>query len=336
MDGVRELLARADVVATLTAVGAILLGTLSMVLLLEALRGWSRERRATRALRKVQERGAGARTAVQTGLLHEASVRGPKWLQAVVLRLPHREDLRRLLEQAGRPRWSLGSVLIVCLGSALVAALLTGMFAPGVGPLLLGAIVGASLPIVYLRRMRSKRFARFEEHFAEAIDLLARAARAGHSLAAGFEVVARESEDPVASEFRRVYDEQRFGLPMPDALLGLADRIDLGDVRIFTTAVLIQRESGGNLAENLDKLSEVIRLRFRFRRDVRTKTAHGRITGTVVALAPVVAGLGMYALNPTYMEPLISEPLGRMMLLVGLVMMAMGFFVIRRMVDIRV
>ncbi len=176
----------------------------------------------------------------------------------------------------------------------------------------------------------------FEEHFGESLDLLARAARAGHSLPNGLQLVGEEAEEPVAGEFRQVYEEQRFGLPMQDALLGLADRVDLIDVRIFVTAVLIQRESGGNLAENLDSLSQVIRNRFRFKRDVKTKTAHGRMTGTVVGLAPFVAGIGMYSGNPEYMQPLFEEPLGRVMLVIGAVMMLMGFMVIRRITDIKV
>jgi tight adherence protein B len=147
--------------------------------------------------------------------------------------------------------------------------------------------------------------------------------------------VGDEAEAPVASEVRQVYEEQRFGLPMNDALLGLADRIDIVDVRIFVTAVVIQRESGGNLAENLDNLSQVIRARFRFKRDVKTKTAHGRMTGIVVAAAPVIAGFMMWSINPAYMEPLFVEPAGRVMLVVGAVMMLFGYFVIRRLVDIK-
>ena len=196
--------------------------------------------------------------------------------------------------------------------------------------------IGACLPVGYLKVRAHRRLRAFEENFGEAIDLLARAARAGHSLPTGLEVVRHEAEEPVAQEFLQVYEEQRFGLPMDDALLGLADRVDLIDVRIFVTAVLIQRESGGNLAENLDSLSQVIRGRFRFKRDVRTKTAHGRMTGLVVGLAPFVAGIGMYSTNPEYMAPLLEEPLGHMMLVFGAVMMMIGFFVIRRITDINV
>lgn len=341
MDGLTGLLARPDVRFTLTAVGIVALATVSLVLLWEGARNWLRELRTARALRRVHGHGeddsaAATAKAGHRALLDDEGGWGPEWLEAILLKLPHRQDLQRLLEQAGRRNWSATSVLMVCFGLAASSALVVATFTAGTFPMLLFAAGGAVLPIALLKRMRTKRFAAFEEHFAEAIDLLGRAARAGHSLAAGLNVVADEGEEPVASEFRRVYDEQRFGLPMQDALLGLADRIDLVDVRIFVTAVLIQRESGGNLAENLDGLSQVIRLRFRFRRDVRTKSAHGRMTGTVVAAAPLVAGLGMYTINPTYMSPLLVEPLGRMVLLIGFLMMTTGFVIIRRMVDLEI
>lgn len=322
----------------LAAFVVIALGTLALALLVEGVRRWLRYRSAASAIRKLA-RGSEARAAAGGGkggsLLADGDFSGPPWLAAIVLRLPHREDLQRLIDQAGARNLGVGSFLVLSIGLAvglgLVALIVTGSGAPAI----LLAAVGAYLPVVYLKARRKRRFAAFEEGFPEAIDLLARAARAGHSLSSGFEVVGDEGEEPVAAEFKQIFEEQRFGLPVQDALLGLADRVDLVDVRIFVTSVLIQRESGGNLAENLDGLSSVIRSRFRFRRDVKTKTAHGKITGLVVAMAPVVAGGGMFLVNPEYMSPLVTEPFGRIMLLTGLTMMAVGFLIIRRMVDIK-
>lgn len=314
------------------------LATVSLVLLWESIRRWLRDRAATQALRKIgrKERDSGISSddLGASSVVKEEPV-GPAWLEPLLLYLPHREDLRRLLDQAGI-RWSVGSMVLLSIGMA-VGLGLAATAAVG-GPLIpiLAAALGASLPVAYVRFKRTRRFQAFEEHFPEAIDLLARAARAGHSLATGLQVVGEEAEEPVASEFRHIYEEQRFGLPLTDSLLALADRMDLVDVRIFVTAVLIQRESGGNLAENLDGLSAVIRGRFRFKRDVRTKSAHGRMTATIVALAPVIAGVGMYALNPDYMTPLFVEPLGRLMLVTGAMMMLVGFVVIRRMADLKV
>jgi tight adherence protein B len=334
-----ELFGELTLPQVITILVVVALFTVSLALLWEGVRRGLRARAATRALRAVAnpaDRVPAKGEPTRSKLLHDdpnASV--PAWIEPVLLRLPHKEDLQRLLEQASSG-WSVATVLMVCVGCAVVMGLLTSVLVPLPAAPLAAAAIGAYLPIVYLKIKRHRRFKAFEENFAEAIDLLARAARAGHSLPTGLEVVGQEAEEPVAAEFRQVYEEQRFGLPLKDALLGLADRIDLIDVRIFVTAVLIQRESGGNLAENLDGLSQVIRGRFRFKRDVNTKTAHGRMTGTVVALAPFVAGFGMYSSNPEYMEPLFVEPLGRMMLAVGGVMMLIGFFVIRRITDIKV
>ena len=201
-------------------------------------------------------------------------------------------------------------------------------------PPLAGAVAGALLPYWYVSQQRKKRFKRFEEHFPEAIDLLGRAIRAGHAFSTGLGVVADESPEPVAGEFRQVYEEQKFGLPLADSLYALADRVSLLDVRIFVTAVLIQLESGGNLAEILDNLSHIIRERFRFRRQLRVHTAHGRMTGMVLGFAPIVAGLGMYALNPEYMRVLFEEPLGRMMLATAALLQLLGYFALRRIMDI--
>ncbi len=334
-----DFLASADLIAALAIFVIVALATISLALLWEGVRRWLRSRAASRVLQKVaqkEEQAAVSGDAKPSTILQtEGDVAIPPWLEPIFLRLPHREDLQRLLDRAGS-RWSVGAVLLGSVGAAVGLGLVAMGFTRGAIMPVLAAAAGAYLPIAVLKVKATRRMAAFEEHFPESIDLLARAARAGHSLAAGLEVVSQEAEEPVSSEFRQVYEEQRFGLPMKDALLGLGDRVDLVDVRIFVTAVLIQRESGGNLAENLDGLSRVIRERFKFKRDVKTKTAHGRMTGLVVAGAPFVAGIGMYAMNPDYMEPLLVEPLGQMMLLVGGVMMVTGFLVIRRIVDIKV
>lgn len=334
-------LSNLTLVPTLMLLLVVGLLTVSLALMWEGARRWLKSRAAAKALRAVAEKDAGVRRRakpeeLRSSILNEdpnASV--PLWLEPVLLRLPHKEDLQRLIEQAA-VGWSVTTVLLFALGGAAVVGLLASLFTQVPFLPLAGAALGAYLPIFYLKLKRTRRMKAFEENFSEAIDLLARAARAGHSLPTGLEVVGEEAEEPVATEFRQVYEEQRFGLPLKDALLSLADRIDLIDMRIFVTAVLIQRESGGNLAENLDGLSQVIRGRFRFKRDVKTKTAHGRMTGTVVALAPFVAAFGMYSSNPDYMRPLFVEPLGRVMLVVGAVMMLIGFLVIRRLTDIKV
>ncbi len=314
--------------------------TVSVALLWEGVRRYLKSRAASKALRAVARQDEQVRSLNQSPLRasilnEDPDASAPAWLEPILLRLPHRDDLQRLVDQAATS-WSVTTVLLLSVGFAVAVGLFTSVLARGMLVPIVLAMVGAYVPILFLKLKARRRLRKFEEHFGEALDLLARAARAGHSLPNGLEVVGEEAEEPVATEFRQVYEEQRFGLPIQDALLGLADRIDLLDVRIFVTAVLIQRESGGNLAENLDSLSQVIRGRFRFKRDVKTKTAHGRMTGSVVGIAPFVAGIGMYASNPEYMAPLFEEPMGRIMLVVGAVMMLVGFIVIRRITDIKV
>jgi tight adherence protein B len=147
-------------------------------------------------------------------------------------------------------------------------------------------------------------------------------------------VVAQEAEEPVGSEFRQVFEEQRFGLPLRDSLLAMADRLVIVDVRIFVTAVLIQRESGGNLAEILDNLSYIIRERFKFRRQLRAQTAQGRLTGHILMVMPIIAGIAMSIVIPDYMQVMFHDPRGRTFLIVAIVLQIMGYFAIRKIVDI--
>ena len=171
-------------------------------------------------------------------------------------------------------------------------------------------MLGALLPYVHMRRKRSARLRAIEAQLPESIDLLGRAIRAGHPLSSGLKMVADEVQEPIAGEFRRAFEEQRFGLPFEDALLAMADRITLVDVRILVTAILIQREVGGNLAEVLDNLASVIRARFVIRRQLRTYTAQGRISGYVLAVLPIAVGTIIYLLNPGYMVVLFTDPHG--------------------------
>lgn len=335
-----EFFSSVTLIPALSLVLLVILLTVSAALLWEGARRFLKSRAAGQALKNVAQRdeeirGTG-KSLPRSSILNEAGDGSlPAWLEPILLRLPHRDDLQRLLDR-GASSWSVPTVIMLSVGVAVGVGLFSSIFVSvSIVPIFLG-LIGAYIPIGYLQFRAARRMRAFEENFGEAIDLLARAARAGHSLPTGLEVVADEAEEPVAGEFRQVYEEQRFGLPMNDALLGLADRVDLIDVRIFVTAVMIQRESGGNLAENLDSLSHVIRGRFRFKRDVKTKTAHGRMTGMVVGLAPFVAGIAMYTLNPEYMAPLFEEPMGQMMLMGGGAMMLMGFYIIRRITDVKV
>jgi tight adherence protein B len=203
--------------------------------------------------------------------------------------------------------------------------------------LLASAVLGvlaAFIPIWWLRFKGRQRVAKFEEQFPEAIDLLARALRAGHAFSTGLNMVADEMPDPVGTEFRLAYDRQNFGMPMPDALKALGERVPLLDARFFVTAVLTQREAGGNLSEVLDNLATVIRDRFKVKRQVRVITAHARITGWVLALLPPSLGVVLTLLAPQHMSLLWTHPTGIRMVVVALILQVVGTMIIRKLVDV--
>jgi tight adherence protein B len=229
-----------------------------------------------------------------------------------------------------------GNFLMLCAVSTLVLAAIA--FIAG-GTLLFawaGALLGFFVPYAYASHMRTKRFQKFEEKFPEAIDTLARAVRAGHAFTTALEMIANEVSEPVAGEFRQLYEEQKFGLPVRDALLNLAERVPLVDVKFFVTAVMLQRETGGNLAEILDNLSYVIRERFKILRQVRVHTAQGRLTMMLLmALPPAVVGI-MLVLNPGFIRPLFTDPVGHALIVGGITLQTMGYFVIRKIIRIQV
>lgn len=310
------------------------LGVISIAFLIESGREVKRRRDFRRQLEGVSK-GATAGASGPGSVIRDSGSGEMRWLEPILRFVPQSSDLRLLLEQAD-VNWSVGSFLMICLG--LGFALGSAAWILGGSPfyfLIFGAI-GSVLPIVQLRRLRKKRMRAFEEAFPEAIDLLGRSIRAGHAFATGLKVVAEEGQDPVASEFRQVFEEQKFGLPLDESLLGLADRIDLVDVRIFVTAILVQRDVGGNLAEILDKISYTIRERFMIQRQIRVYSAQGRMTGYLLAALPIIVGIMIYALNAEYMSILFEEPIGRAMIALAIVLQLVGFFFIRRIVDIEI
>jgi len=308
---------------------AVALGTVSLALLGE----WVRQRRRARNVYGqlqtfVEERFA----AGQDDLVRRYRETGGS-LDATLARLPHFKDVGLLLEQGGTT-WSLQTYFLLSCGLALgagFAVLLASRLWPAG---LIAAGFGALIPFFIVRRRARRRLRAFEEQLPDAIDLIGRAIRAGHPLSAGMKMVADETADPISGEFRRVFEEQRFGLPFDDSLLSLADRITLVDVRILITAILIQREVGGNLAEVLDNLAYTIRERFKLRRQLRVITAQGRMSGYILALLPIAVGFAIFLLNRGYVMELFLEPVGRIMLFSALLLQFAGYYWIRRIVDI--
>lgn len=311
--------------------------TLALVLTWELFRDWYRRRRvAARVEEMVGEARSGSsgskRALVRenrTGGEDAAEEDSAEGFSAVGRRISG------LLEKSGSD-WSSQSFVIMTLGwgGAFGAALwiLTGSLFGGV----LGAFAGGIVPYLRLRRQRSRRVAEFEESFPEAIDLMTRAIRAGHPLTSAMRTVGEEMRGPVAEEFRQSAEEQRFGLGFEDAVMSLVDRVDLVDVRIFATAVLTQKEVGGNLAEILDNLAETIRERFNIRRQVRVYTAQGRLSSWILGALPVTVGTAFYFIEPEYVSLLWEETLGLFMLVTAVTMQIIGFIWIRRIVDIEI
>jgi tight adherence protein B len=309
---------------------AVALGTVSLALFLE----WAQER--SRARKVVDQLKSFDQTLSEGGVpgLFRGGVGArSELLQAIAARTPAFADLELLIQQSGA-KWTMEVFLLASIGLSLALGVSTLIGTRLWPAALAAAVLGALLPYMRVRRLRTARLNGFEAGLPEAIDLLGRAIRAGHPLSSGLKMVADETQEPIAGEFRRAFEEQRFGLPFEDAILAMADRVTLVDVRILVTAILIQREVGGNLAEVLDNLASVIRARFVIRRQLRTFTAQGRMSGYVLAVLPIAVATIIFVLNPNYMMVLFTDPIGKLMLGTASVMQLIGFLWIRNIVNI--
>ena len=244
-------------------------------------------------------------------------------------------QLQEMLTQGGlnlRAGNFLALSLLAGVAAGLVSYVLTNR--PEVGGVAL--LIGFVLPYGYAAIQRNRRFEKFEELFPEAIDTLARAVRAGHAFTTALELITNEVGEPVAGEFRQLFEEQKFGMPVRDALMNLTERVPLVDVKFFVTAVMLQRETGGNLAEILDNLSYVIRERFKIQRQVRVYTAQGRLTMALLMGMPPVIVAVMLVVEPSFVRPLFADPIGHILLVAGIALQTVGYFVIRKIIRIQV
>jgi tight adherence protein B len=239
------------------------------------------------------------------------------------------------LLQAGM-KFRAGNFLLLCVFCGVVAGLATVLYTRNPAIAWAALIIGGFLPYSVVSYRRQKRFEKFEELFPEAIDTLARAVRAGHAFTTAIEMISNEISEPLATEFRKLFEEQKFGMPVRDALMNLTERIPLVDVKFFVTAVMLQRETGGNLAEILDNLSYVIRERFKIQRQVRVHTAQGRLTmALLMAMPPTVVTI-LLVFSPDFVRPLFYDPIGHALLVVSIALQTVGYFVIRKIIKIQV
>jgi tight adherence protein B len=247
----------------------------------------------------------------------------------LLLSIPGTTKLRLFIQQSAA-EISVGLLLTLSFLSGWLVFLVCMLVGVATILSLIFGLMALCVPFLVISVKRQRRFLRFEELFPDAIDLLSRAVRAGHAFTTGLDLIAKEMPSPVSDEFGRAYTEQNLGLPLRDALDNLMNRVPLTDVRIFVTALMIQRESGGNLAEILDNLSHVIRERFKLMRQIRVYTAQGRISLYLLLAIPPFLGIAMYLLNPKYITPLFTDPLGVRFLTVGIVLQVLGYFVLRK------
>jgi tight adherence protein B len=257
------------------------------------------------------------------------------WLHRFLLQWSWATKLQDFIAQSGltvKP----GKILLLGTALGLAAYIATAFFTHfPVAAVLLG-LFAAATPVFFIAWKRMQRLRQFEERFPEALDLLGRAVRAGHAFTTGLEMIAKESAEPIAGEFRTTFEEQNFGLPLRDALLNLSERVPLVDVRFFVTALLIQKETGGNLAEILDGLAHVIRDRFRIYRDVQVKTAQGKLTAGILIAMPIIMVFALNALNHQYMKVLFEDQRGPYILTVAAVMQLIGSMLLWKIIHFEV
>jgi tight adherence protein B len=243
--------------------------------------------------------------------------------------------LERWVEQSGL-RLSISALLLISCGFGIFGAFIGSTLSQMTAVTVMAFFATASLPFLFVRQKRASRLRMFEEHFPEALDLISRAIRAGHAFSAGMKMVADEMAEPIGPEFRKSFEEQNFGMSLKDSLNLLALRVPLLDVRFFATAVLIQKETGGNLSEILDNLANVVRERFKIRRQVRVHTAHGRFTGYVLLGLPAFLAVALSYLNAEHMDALFKDSIGQGLVVAAVVMQAIGWVWIKRVVKIEV
>jgi tight adherence protein B len=317
----------------------VVLAFVAAVLLLEGLYlTWAaykgpEAKRIEQRLRAMSAAGAGG---TESSILKQRMLSESPSLQRLLLGLPRIQELDRLLYQSGS-KWSVSFLLWLTLLMAAFA-----FFAATFIPFLhwifaaLIAVAGAVLPLLYILRKRTLRMRKIVEQLPDALDLISRALKAGHAFPSGLQMVGDETKDPIAGEFRIVHDEINFGVAVPAALMNLANRVPSPDMRQFVIAVLIQRETGGNLTELLANISALVRQRLKLFMKIRVLSAEGRLSAWILCLLPFFLAGVINLINPRFMSVLWTDPMGLKMIYAALVMMALGTLWMRKIIRIRV
>jgi tight adherence protein B len=317
----------------------ILLAFIALVLLLEGLYlTWNAYKgpEAKKLERRLRAMSAGGSGGAEASILKQRLLSEASPLQRWLLGLPRIGELDKLLQQSGST-WSVTVFVVVTLIVAIGAFVLAS-FVPllhWVFCVLIAAGAGA-LPLLYILRKRRKRMQQIEQQLPDALDLMSRALKAGHAFPSGLQMVSEEAKDPIAGEFRIVHDEINFGVAVPTALMNLANRVPSTDMRYFIIAVLIQRETGGNLTELLGNISTLIRERLKLLGKVRVLSAEGRLSAWILCALPFVLAGIINVIHPKFMAVLWTDPMGLKMIYAALVMMLLGALWMRKIIRIRV
>ena len=257
------------------------------------------------------------------------------WFNRLLLSLGWTNKLNRLLEQANI-KHSLGFYILLTFLLAFAGLLVSSWLTSNYLIIIPVTVILGMIPFFYVYKKKKQRMDKFQRQFPEALDLVARALRAGHAFTGGLKMVADEMGDPVGSEFDKTLDEINFGIGIPEALKGLSNRVDCPDLKFFIISVIIQRETGGNLAEILDNISYLIRERFKLYGRIRVLAAQGKLSAAILIILPFFVAIGLSLVNPKYTATLSTDPIGRILVIFALIMMIFGVFVMRRMIAIKV
>ncbi|HEY0006691.1 MAG TPA: type II secretion system F family protein [Pyrinomonadaceae bacterium] len=257
------------------------------------------------------------------------------WANRMLVRLQAAMQLKRMLDQADL-HITVTRLLMYSLMAGLLAALAVSMISISWLLIILSGLIATSLPFIHVVWKRKRRFEQFLEHLPDALELMSRALSAGHAFSESLHMVASEMPEPIATEFRKTYEEQNLGLSLKLALENLTQRIPLLDLRLCVTAVLIQRETGGNLAEILEKVSYTIRERFRILGDLKTLTTSSRLSAWLLCGLPIFVVIAVTTMNPDYMSVLWRDPRGHRLIVIALVLQAMGMLIVRKILRIKI
>ncbi len=278
------------------------------------------------AIRQTREHGE---------VIRKRQLSGMAWMDRLATKLPNLDSLEKTLQQANSSMplglFVILSVTVGAVGLAFAAIMNVDLYV-----MVLATLLGGFSPLMYMRQQRAQRFADFQRQLPDALDLVSRSLRAGHAFSVGMKMVGDEFPDPVGPEFNRAVEEISFGIDVAEALKNLSTRIECVDLRFFITSLIVQRETGGNLAEILESISRLIRQRFELLGKVAALSAEGKLSGIVLVLLPFGIGALLWFINPTYMSLLITDPMGKDMLMISGALMVIGSFMMKKMCAIKV